>query len=109
MKTTYKEALAKLKAKQNKGNWIAVDTGYNQRLLLPFVQGTALIAAMENAIKLDGWGDDLKIMSDVSDVLTCKLMSALEVEQLQIAQLLGIPLLEVKEMYKQKESEQTPP
>lgn len=109
MKTTYKEALAKLKAKPNKGNWVAVDTGYNQRLLLPFAQGTALLASMENALKLDGWGDDLKLVSEVTDVLTCKLMSALEVEQLQIAQLLGIPLSEVKEMYRQKESEQTSP
>ncbi len=95
----YKEAVKTVRATTNKENWMVIKYDWNGRIILPYKDGIAFIAALSNAKKIkDINGDRPNICAFDRDELEFTVMSHKEYEQIQIAHLLRLTVGDIKQM-----------
>lgn len=95
----YKEAVKHVTAMKNKPNMMIVNLSYNQRVILPYADGLALMAALQQAeILSDRYAQQISIKPMSQDSVTCAVISRDDYDQIKIAELLGVSLDAVKEM-----------
>lgn len=93
----YAEALKKVTATKPKENFMAIQTAYDRKLILPYKDGVAFMAALNNAEELkDGYGDPQRISEFDRKSITACVMSHEEYIRYKIAALLGVKPEEIK-------------
>ena len=95
----YKEALKKVQAKKPKQNFMLIEISYDRKLVLPYQEGIAFMASLENAEQLiDSYSKPKGITGIDRDQIKTSLMSYAEFEQVKIAALLNVSIEEVKHL-----------
>lgn len=93
-----KEAAKKVRATKPKENLMLIRLTYSQRLILPYSQGLAFMAALENAeILEEEYGKNKVIKHMLRDSIEAVVLSRTEYEQIKIANLLGVSFDDIKE------------
>lgn len=95
----YKEALKKVQAKKPRQNFLLIEISYDKKLILPYQEGIAFMAALENAEQfIDTYSKPKAITGLDRDQLKTSIMSYSEYEQVKIAALLNISIEDVKQL-----------
>ena len=59
----YEDAVKKVQTKKPTDNYMIIETGYNNKLLLPYKDGIALMSALVNAEEFkDSYGENPRIL-----------------------------------------------
>lgn len=94
----YKEALKKIQAKKPKQNFMLIEISYDRKLVLPYQEGIAFMAALENAEQLiDSYSKPKSIIGIDRDQIKTSIMSYAEYELIKIAALLNVSVEEAKQ------------
>jgi hypothetical protein len=95
----FKDAVKKVQSSKVKDNFILVNVSYDKKLILPYAQGLAFLAALENAEQFnESYADKKKSITGINRKdLEFMVMSRNEYEQIKIAQLLNVTVDEVKQ------------
>lgn len=94
----YKTALKQVQAKKPKQNFMVIEISYDKKLILPYQEGIAFMAALENAEQLlDSYSKPKSIVGIDRDQIRTSILSGTEYEQIKIASLLHVSLEEVKQ------------
>lgn len=94
----YKEALKRVQTKQAKQNFMVIEMGYDNSIVLPYSDGLTFMAALEKAETLtEGYSKPKAIVGMERGKIKSTLMPHSEYEQIKIAALLNITIAEVQE------------
>lgn len=94
----YKQAAKAVRASKPKENLMVITLSYSMQMVLPYSQGVALLAALENAEVLSEQYQRPKTITGMDrDQVKVTVMSRSEYEQIKIANLLNVSLEEVQE------------
>ena len=92
-------AQKKVQARKVKENYLLINLGYENKILLPYKDGIAFMSALSTAEQFnDPYNKEHSISELDKDKITIKPMSQEEYERYKIAALLNMTVAEVKEM-----------
>ena len=95
----YKEAVKKVQTRKAKENFLLFTLGYDNKVVLPYKDGIALLAAFSNA---EQFNDPYNKQHSIGELDRSKIstttLSQEEYERYKIAALLNMTLEEVKEL-----------
>ena len=96
----YKEACALVDKEKFVSNYLQICFGYSCKIVLPYKEGTALIASLQSAEQMSDSYSKPHIGPFVSDGVSISVMSAHNYRLYKLAGLLDLSFDEVKEMAK---------
>lgn len=93
----YKEALKEVQTKKAKENFMLIELRYDQKLLFPYKDGLAFMAALSHAERLvDDYGKEGRIIGVETQTMRCCVFPASEYEVYKMATLLNVSLDEIR-------------
>ena len=96
-KDKYEAAAKKVNATKPSENFMVVQFSYDTKLVLSHKAGLALITALENAeLFKESYSDGCKIIPIERGAISTQFMSLQEYQQIKIANILNVPLSDVK-------------
>lgn len=78
--------------------YLLVSVSYDIKLVLPYKQGMELISSLEHAMVFRDRYDKPPLYKPVEDELTIRPMSTREINQIKVAQLLGVTIDTAKKL-----------
>lgn len=94
---TYETALKKVTAEKPKDNFMVIEFGYNQKVLLPYKDGTNFLVSLNNAEQLhEPYNEQHRIKEFDRSSMSVRIMSHAEYVRFKIAALLGVKPEDVK-------------
>lgn len=94
----YAAALKKVQAHKQRENYMMISLSYDKKLILPFKEGLAFMAALNLAEQFDDpYGKAHRIVPLDRSAITTTILSGVEYEQYKIAALMGVSIELVKE------------
>ena len=88
---TPEEALKKVQAEKPKDNFMVVNIGYDNKIVVPYKDGMAIIAALVNAEELkEGYSEKTRITEFDRHSFNPKILSRAEYERIKMAMLLNV-------------------
>lgn len=92
------EALKQIQSKKPKENFLVIEIGYDNKIILPFKDGVALMAVFGNAEKLsEPYNKPKRILPFERETIKTHVMSHSEYEDIKVANLLNITVEELYE------------
>jgi hypothetical protein len=108
MAMDYAEASKKVGADKPKENLMLIEVAYDKKLLLPYKDGVAFMAAFSNAeLLIEEYGTNTRIGEIDKHSVRCAVFSSKEYQRIKIAALLGMSPDEVKQ-YETPQKESSP-
>lgn len=93
----YADALKKVQASKPKDNYLLLNLSYNRTLVLPYKDGTTVLAALSQAEQMDdSYGTKKHIQPMDSDAITVKVLSGADYVHHKVAALLNVTFDEAK-------------
>lgn len=88
---TPEEALKKVQAEKPKDNFMVVNIGYDNNVVVPYKDGLAIVAALVNAeILTEGYSEKTRITEFNRHTFNPKVLSRAEYERIKMAMLLNV-------------------
>ena len=88
---TPEEALKKVQSEKPKDNFMLVNIGYDNNVIVPYKDGLAIVAALANAELLqEGYSEKTRITEFDRRTFNPKILSRAEYERIKMAMLLGV-------------------
>lgn len=94
----YEDAVKKVQTKKPTDNYMIIELAYNNKLLLPYKDGIALMSALVNAEEYkQSYGEGQKILPMNTDNFSSKILSREEYELIKVANLLNMSVDQLRE------------
>lgn len=95
----YKSALKQVKSEAKKESYFMLSFGYSNTFILPYSKANELLNSLEGALKYeDRYGQPPIIGAIKSEDVRMSPFSHKELENIQVAALLKVPLSEIREL-----------